>query len=89
MNCERIAIPGGGFAIVCGVRRGRRTSCVHCGQPATLLCDGPPAAALAPHATCDRPLCRRCAIHVPPDHDYCRAHRQAAAAAAAQLRLAL
>jgi hypothetical protein len=78
MNCQRVALPGGGVAIVCGVRRGRRTSCVHCGQPAAYECD-----------VCDRPLCRSCRIHVPPDQDFCKGHRKQAQAAAAQLRLNL
>jgi hypothetical protein len=94
--CERIALPGGGVAIVCGGHRRRRPRCA-CGAPATLECDGqgPPAlerrgAVVAKRRrSCDQPLCSRCAIHVPPDQDYCRrpACRAAAAAAGAQLRL--
>jgi hypothetical protein len=63
-----------GFAIVCGVRR-RRKRCTHCQAWAEYECDA-----------CDTPLCPRCRIHVPPDHDYCRAHRIEAQAAAAELR---
>lgn len=73
--CERLALPGGGFAIVCGGHR-RRTRCTHCREWAAYECD-----------TCDRPLCRRCRIHVPPNQDFCKEHRTQATAAAAQLRL--
>jgi len=82
--CERVALPGGGFAIVCGTRRGRRSTCAHCGRPASLLCDGP--ARDGGVGTCDRALCTHCRIHVPPDRDYCKGHREAARDAAAQLR---
>jgi len=81
MACLRVALPDGGTAIVCTMRR-RRRPCVHCGKVAPFLCDGP----VAPGRTCSRPLCGHCRIHVPPDRDFCRAHRAAAADAAAQLR---
>jgi hypothetical protein len=78
--CERIAVPGG-FAILCGVRR-RRKRCIGWADPGTACqkwaefeCDA-----------CDAPLCRRCRIHVPPDKDFCRAHRAEARTAAAALR---
>jgi hypothetical protein len=73
MACERIAVPGG-FAIICGARR-RLTRCTHCREQATHQCDA-----------CDAWLCRHCRIHVPPDQDFCRAHRAEASAAAAALR---
>jgi hypothetical protein len=73
--CERVALPGGGVAIVCGGHRRRRTRCSHCREWAEYECD-----------TCDVPLCRRCRIHVPPDQDYCGAHLADARAAAARLR---
>jgi hypothetical protein len=77
-------MPGGSVAIVCGVRR-RRPPCVHCGQTSDFACDGP--SSWKQRGTCDRPLCRRCRIHVPPDRDFCKDHRAEATAAAAQLRL--
>lgn len=83
--CERIQMPGGGVAIICGVRRRRRPACVHCGQPSAFECDGPPRTPR--HQTCDNALCRRCRIHVPPNKDFCQHHRVAAADAAGQLRL--
>lgn len=76
--CERVALPGGGVAIVCGGHRQRRRRCMRwssCREWAEFQCD-----------TCDAPLCKRCRIHVPPDHDYCRVHRAEARAAAAALR---
>jgi hypothetical protein len=66
MPCDRI-----GPAIVCS--RGRRQHvCVECGGRASKLCDGP---GRRKATTCNRELCSRCAYHVPPDRDYCRAHR--------------
>ncbi len=87
--CESVSLPDGTVAIVCGVRH-RPAPCAYCGHPSTVLCDGPPRMdhrrALQP-TTCDRPLCARCAIHVPPNQDFCREHRAAAKDRAAQLRL--
>lgn len=77
--CDRIELPGGGFAIVCGGHRGRRkAACVHCGRPASLLCDGPGKNG----KTCDRPICAACTTPGGKDIDYCRDH-------ASQIRLAL
>jgi len=81
MACLRVALPDGGTALVCTMRR-RRRPCVQCGAVAPFLCDAPVGGGL-----CSRPLCGRCRIHVPPGKDFCRAHRAAAADAAAQLRL--
>ncbi len=83
--CERVTIRDVGVAIVCGVRRRRRPPCVHCSQTSDVACDGPPRDER--RKTCDRPLCRRCRIHVPPNQDFCKDHRHLAKAAAAQLRL--
>lgn len=83
--CERVPMPGGGFAIICGGRYRRRLPCVHCGEASAFACDGPPRDRR--RKTCDRPLCRRCRIHVPPNQDFCKDHRHQATAAAAQLRL--
>jgi len=86
--CERVTLPDGlGVAIVCGVRRPRSRPCAYCGHPSDSLCDGPRRHHAGKTATCDRALCRRCRIHVPPNQDFCREHRVEAAAAAAQLRL--
>jgi hypothetical protein len=83
--CDRVAFPGGGVAIICGARHRRRPPCVHCGATSEFACDGPTTS--EKRVTCDRPLCRRCRIHVPPDQDFCKDHRGAAKLAAAQLRL--
>lgn len=83
--CERVALPGGGVAIVCGGRRARLKPCAYCGAPSAFACDGPAPAGR--QGTCDRALCRACRIHVPPNQDFCKNHRVQAADAAAQLRL--
>lgn len=85
--CERVALPGVGVAIVCGGRRPRPRPCAYCGEPSAFLCDGPRRHYAGRTATCDRPLCRTHAIHVPPNRDFCKEHREQARAAAAQLRL--
>jgi hypothetical protein len=76
--CERVRMADGSVAIVCGGHRRKAPPCRACAAPATVECD-----------VCDVPLCPRCAIHVPPNGDYCTRHRKQAAAAAAQLRLGL
>jgi hypothetical protein len=72
--CERLTLPDGTVAVICGVRRPRRKRCTHCREWAEFECDA-----------CDVPLCRRCRIHVPPDKDFCRGHRDAAREAARAL----
>jgi hypothetical protein len=84
--CERLQFPDGNVAIVCGVRRRRRPPCA-CGAASEYECDGPRRHHAGKSPTCDRPLCRRCRIHVPPNQDFCSEHRQYAKEAAAQLRL--
>lgn len=65
MPCTKIQLPGGGVAIVCSRGKTKRPACSVCGRPdAALLCDG------GPHA-CDVPICKSCAVHRDPDHDYC------------------
>lgn len=93
--CEYVQLPDGSSAIICGGHRTRKR-CAECGGRATLECDGPGspttrrrgAIVARTSGTCDRALCSRCAIHVPPDRDFCKlpACRAAAKAAAAQLR---
>lgn len=72
MVCARVALPGGGHAIVCGPRQ-RPKACVGCGKKtADLLCDWKVPARLS--GTCDAPICKRCS-HVPaPDKDLCPDH---------------
>lgn len=63
-------MPDGTAAIVCS--RGRRRRCAICGEiGAEKLCDGPPPIG-SKRKTCDRPLCSKCATHVPGhDLDFC------------------
>lgn len=72
MACERVTMPGGATAIVCGRRRRKR--CV-CGRPATLLCDWKVLG-----GTCDTDLCSRCTTSPAPDKDLCPTHAKALAA---------
>lgn len=67
MACERMDLPGGGTAIVCGLRRRR---CATCGSEGTLLCDGPPRAG-AKKKTCDAPICKAHAKEIGPDQHLC------------------
>jgi len=68
---EIVRMPGGGTAIVCysGKQQRNLPSC-KCGRRSTLQCDFP----LLHGKTCDRYLCRGCAIKVGPDRDYCPDH---------------
>jgi hypothetical protein len=69
MVCERVQMPGGGFAIACGVRRKAKRCACGSGLPATRLCDWK-----VPGGTCDADLCGGC-THIPaPDKDLCPAH---------------
>lgn len=56
-------------------RGNRAKPCKYCGRPHTKLCDYPLRGAKA-GKTCDIPMCDRCATHVEPDTDYCRAHAE-------------
>lgn len=78
MGCERVSLPSGGFAIVCGTRasRGQRAQdrCA-CGKPATLLCDWKVAS--NPARTCGAPICANCTTSPAPEKDICPAHAPA------------
>jgi hypothetical protein len=71
MTCERISLPSGGAAIVCGPRQ-RHRRCSQCGRPAPLLCDWKTPARRS--GTCDAPLCEGCTTSPAPDKDLCPAH---------------
>jgi hypothetical protein len=75
MTCERVTLPDGTRAIVCGSRRVRRCAC---GQPHTLLCDWKVKDRRS--GTCDAPLCPRCTTSPMPGKDLCPTHAQAFAA---------
>lgn len=74
MTCERVALPGGGAAIVCT----KRTKRCACGRPATLACDW--KVATRKSGTCDAPVCARCTTSPAPGKDLCRSHAVAFAA---------
>jgi hypothetical protein len=69
---EAVRLPGGGTAIVC-FSGGRWCQC-GCRRRATIQCDHPAPAGRS--GTCDRWLCRRCAVSVGPNRDHCPDHRQ-------------
>lgn len=72
MNCERVQVPGGGVAIVCGTRRRDRCKC---GKPATQLCDWKIKTRRS--GTCDAPICNACSTKPAADKDLCPEHAQA------------
>lgn len=78
MKCDRVSLPGGGFAIVCG-HRGRRHSCASCGADAGYQCDwklgGGPAAGQG--RTCDAWICGEHAREVAPGKHLCPTHQAA------------
>lgn len=80
MACERVSLPGGIQAIVCGTRS-RRQRCA-CGKPATLLCDWKVPTRRS--GTCDAPICASCATSPAPEKDICPAHARALRAWQAQ-----
>lgn len=71
MACGTVKLPGGAFAIVCGLPKPK--PCIYCGRPHTKLCDFP-LEAQKKGKTCDRPMCDRCTTHIDPDTDYCGPH---------------
>lgn len=73
MTCERVPLPGGGHAIVCGTRQ-RRKRCA-CGRPADLLCDWKVPSRRS--GTCDKPVCDQCTASPAPDKDLCPDHARA------------
>lgn len=76
MGCKTHRDENGVVAIVCS--RERRTWCQECGRNRTeVLCDFPLAGSKK-GKTCDRKLCRSCAVKQPGrDRDFCPAHARA------------
>lgn len=72
MTCERVEMPGGGFAIICSSRRRQRCKC---GRVATLACDWKVTTRRS--GTCDAPICSSCSTRPTPDKDLCQAHGEA------------
>lgn len=87
MTCEFIehTAPDGSPVCVIVCSRGRRRSpCSHCGRHAAdLLCDYPLTGKKA-GKTCDRKLCRKCAVHL-GGLDFCPPHSTIALRVAAEL----
>ena len=72
MMCERVQLPDGTAAIVCGGHARRRCAC---GRRAPLLCDWKVPARKS--GTCDKPICAACALEPAPDKHLCPAHAEA------------
>lgn len=71
MNCTRVPLPGGGFAIVCSGRARPRARCRWCpAAPGPFQCDWK----TGPRATCDKHLCEAHAFEVGPNRHLCPAH---------------
>ena len=69
MTCERIILPDGNAAIVCGSFP--RKYCA-CGRRATRECDWKVPGRRS--GTCDAQLCERCTTSPAPEKDLCPAH---------------
>lgn len=79
MGCETIWGPGNtpiGHVRIHG--RGTKSTgpCSKCGEPGDLLCDGPhPSGMRSGGKTCDKPLCRSCAVSIRyVNVDFCPEH---------------
>lgn len=70
MTCDRVSMPGGGTAIVCGP-----TKRCKCGRRATLACDWKVPTKRS--GTCDAPICAGCTTSPAPDKDLCPDHAKA------------
>ena len=68
--CERVALPGGGYAIVCGGRHRDRRPCAYpgCKARVSIECDH---TADGSSKTCDRGTCRAHAKPIAKDVDWC------------------
>lgn len=71
---QRLDLPGGGVAIVCGRSPSKRCKC---GKVATIQCDYP-VVRKGVAGTCDRHCCRSCATNVGPNRDFCPPHARLA-----------
>lgn len=70
--CQTIRLPNGTFAIFCGGHHKRRR-CVICKRPSTIQCDYP----RGDGRTCDKHLCRLCAVPKGKNADWCKSHIEA------------
>jgi hypothetical protein len=72
MACSKVNLPGGGYAIICGLPKPK--VCHYCHKPSDVLCDYPITPRKGKPHTCDRPCCRSHAKNVGEDKDYCVTH---------------
>lgn len=77
MTCEIIGGPRGNVIICTRGRRRSDCSTPGCTNRADIQCDFAVTRAGAA-GTCDRFICRRCAVHVGINKDYCPVHAKAA-----------
>ena len=73
MSCKHIHFPDGSSAIICGMRRAKHFCA--CGRAGELQCDWKVKTKRS--GTCDRYICKSCALHVGPDKHLCPEHQQA------------
>lgn len=74
MACERVNLPSGGSAIVCGTDR--RPKCSVCGARSRVnLCDWKTPGQRK--GTCDAPICDACSTKPAPGKDLCPTHKAA------------
>ena len=71
---EWITMPNGSVAHVLHSGPRPKNRPCGCGAPSTLQCDYP----MQTGRTCDKYLCRGCAVRKAPNIDWCREHRQEA-----------
>jgi hypothetical protein len=71
VNCDRVKLPGGGVAIVCG-RGPRRHRCCACTLAGGFQCDWK----VSPTKTCDRYICPDHAQQVAPGKHLCPEHQE-------------
>lgn len=72
MACERVRMPDGCHAIVCGGSRRQRCEC---GRDADRLCDWRGHSRAS--GTCDKPVCTRCSTKPARGKDLCPEHARA------------
>jgi hypothetical protein len=70
MACQRIRVAGS-LAWLCGdFEDDDNNPCSECGIMAAIICDFP----IGDDKTCDRLLCKECAVKIRGDIDYCPSH---------------
>lgn len=71
--CDSVKMPGGGTAIICGVRTHPRY-CATCGREAVALCDWKVPSKYS--GTCDQPMCAQHAKRVALNKHLCPEHQR-------------